>query len=283
MRNILFLASLAVASLASTAPAQHSLGSDPGATKTIVSFPSDGRILKGYLYVPAGEGPFPAMLWNHGSEAKPTDQPDLAEHYTRAGYVFFVPHRRGQGLSPGPYIMDQIFAWPDPDNEYEIGDIYVKLLEEQNDDVVAATKWLKKQPFVDRSRIFMSGVSFGGIQTLLAAEKGLGLKGAIPFAPAAMSWDLTALADRMVEATHNSKVPLFVIQARNDFSLHPCQVLGPIVVGQGGRSRSKIYPDFGAHDDHRSGHSRFAIRAGGIQIWGPDVDDFMRECLESKP
>ena len=252
-------------------------------TKSVVSFVSGPRVLQGYLYVPAGKGPFPAMLWNHGSEAKPTDQPDLADYYTRAGYVFFVPHRRGQGLSPGPYIMDQIYPlFTEPAAPYGQGLEVVRLLEEQNDDVVAALNWLKKQPFVDRSRLFMSGASFGGIQTLLAAEKGLGLRGAIPFAPGAMSWENAQLADRLIDATYRAKVPLFLIQASNDFGLGPSYVLTPIIAGRGGPNRAKLYPDFGAHDDHRSGHGRFAIRPGGIQIWGSDVARFMHDCLEAK-
>jgi dienelactone hydrolase len=254
---------------------------DQAVTKTIVSFVSGPRTLKGYLYRPPGKGPFPAIIWNHGSEPKPTDQPDLGAHYTSMGYVFFVPHRRGQGLSPGPYIRDQISAfWETSDDAHAAAANSVRLLEDQNADVVAALDWLKGQPFVDKSHIFMSGCSFGGIQTLLSAEKGLGLRGAIAFAPGAMSWDLTELADRLIEAAHNAKVPVFILQAGNDYSVQPCQVLGPIIGNHGGVSRAKIYPNFGDANDHRSGHMGFAIKADGIERWANDVAEFMRACLQ---
>src|SRR5271166_6362298 len=73
-----------------------------------VSFPSSGGTLYGFLYVPEGKGPFPAVLWNHGSEKRPGWQPELASFYNSHGFVFFLPHRRGQGRSPGPYILDEL-------------------------------------------------------------------------------------------------------------------------------------------------------------------------------
>ena len=81
------------------------------ANAKLVSFSSSGRTLYGFLYVPEGKGPFPAVLWNHGSERRPGWQPELASFYNSHGFVFFLPHRRGQGKSPGPYIMDEIRAF----------------------------------------------------------------------------------------------------------------------------------------------------------------------------
>src|ERR1700676_3322104 len=62
-----------------------------------VVFPIGGRELHGFLWKPEGTGPFPAIVWNHGSEKLPGSQPTLANFYTAHSYVFFVPHRRGQG------------------------------------------------------------------------------------------------------------------------------------------------------------------------------------------
>src|SRR5262245_53624914 len=59
----------------------------------LVSFPSRALTLKGFLYKPEGTGPFPAIIWNHGSEKLPGQQPDLARFYTSKGFVFFLPHR----------------------------------------------------------------------------------------------------------------------------------------------------------------------------------------------
>ncbi|MGC2003030.1 MAG: prolyl oligopeptidase family serine peptidase, partial [Candidatus Acidiferrales bacterium] len=164
-------------------------------------FPSDGRQLHGFLWKPAGAGagPFPAIVWNHGSEKLPGSQPTLAAFYTAHSYVFFVPHRRGQGRSPFPrdYIQDLVAQAPPGERARRM----VELQEAEVDDVIAALIYLKSQPFVDPSRIAISGCSYGGIQTLLSGERDLGVKALVPFAPGAMSWEQNVpLQDRLIRA-----------------------------------------------------------------------------------
>src|SRR5215470_10715266 len=208
----------------------------PPANAKLVSFSSSGGTLYGFLYVPEGKGPFPAVLWNHGSEKRPGWQPQLASFYNSHGFVFFLPHRRGQGKSPGPYIMDEIRG-------SGTSLAAVQAQEAANEDVVAAMNWLKKQPEVDTSRIVVSGCSFGGIQTLLTAEKGLGARAFIAFAPAAQSWGNGALDQMLEDAVQRAKAPVFILQAKNDYSIQPAEVLGKIAKAHGGQA--KIYPAFG--------------------------------------
>src|SRR5689334_11525885 len=80
----------------------------------LVSFSAGELTLKGFLWKPPGAGPFPAILWNHGSEKLPGSVDSVAPFFVTHGYVFFVPHRRGQGRSPGRYIMDQLNAAGSP-------------------------------------------------------------------------------------------------------------------------------------------------------------------------
>src|ERR1700693_1698986 len=47
-----------------------------------VVYPSSGQELHGFLWKPEGTGPFPAVLWNHGSEKFAGSQPNLAKFYT---------------------------------------------------------------------------------------------------------------------------------------------------------------------------------------------------------
>src|SRR6516162_7199592 len=58
-----------------------------------VTFPSGKLQLHGFLWKPAGKGPFSAVLWNHGSEKLPGWRPELGAFYTAHNYVFFIPHR----------------------------------------------------------------------------------------------------------------------------------------------------------------------------------------------
>jgi carboxymethylenebutenolidase len=261
-------------------PHEHDLTrqeTEPG-TPELVSFPSGDLILRGYLYKPQGAGPFPAIIWNHGSEKLPGQQPELARFYTKLGFVFFLPHRHGQGRSPGAYIQDLIEKYAASEKDRTLFQKYVvRLHEEYNLDVVAAVEWLKGQPFVDQQHMVMSGCSYGGIQTLLTAEKGLGLRAFAPFAPAAKSWGNTELRKRLLEAVLGAKAPLFLIQAQNDFSLGPSEVLGPMIKRKAPPNQARIYPPYGTTPEE--GHWDFATKEGGIDIWGPDVLAFFQAVI----
>jgi dipeptidyl aminopeptidase/acylaminoacyl peptidase len=62
-------------------------------------------------------------------------------------------------------------------------------LQAEVDDVIASLIYLKSLSFVDPARIAISGCSYGGIQTLLAGERELGIRASVLFAPGAMSWE----------------------------------------------------------------------------------------------
>src|SRR5215813_10317477 len=251
----------------------------PPGSQEEVSFPGDGDMLYGCIQKPPGNGPFPAVIYNHGSEQRPgrCSPPELARTYVEHGYLFFSFHRHGHGRSPGEYIGDAqkriARQFQDPASRQGR---FAALHDDYNRDVVAAVNWLMKRGDVDRTRVAMTGVSYGGIQTLLAAEKGLGIRAFVPFAPAAMSWANPALRQRLIRAARNARAPVFLAQAQNDFSLGPSEVLGPIVRAKGKPSEAKVYPAFGT--THEQGHGAFAVR-GGIPIWSGDVFAFLDKVM----
>jgi carboxymethylenebutenolidase len=243
-------------------------------TAELVHYPSGERKLPGYLYRPAGAGPFPTVMWNHGSEKDPRAQPELARFYTQHGFVFFAPIRHGHGNTDGPYIVDlqKEIAEKEPDQAIARRE-QVKLHDVYNADVVAALTWLKDQPFVDRDRIVVSGCSYGGIQTLITAEKGLDVKAFVSFAPGAMSFANVALRERMQEAVKNCQTPMLLLQAKNDYSTGPSELLSPILKAKGAPSHSTIYPAFGNNNQH--GHGAFACWSLGTEQWGAEVLAFL--------
>ena len=153
----------------------------------------------------------------------------------------------------------------------------VQAQQEANEDVVAALAWLKTQPEVDANRIVVSGCSFGGIQTLLTAEKGLGVRAFVAFAPAAQSWGNGALDQILEDAAKRAKAPVFILQAKNDYSTAPAEVLGKIAKAHGGNA--KIYPGFGKTS--QEGHWDFATSTAGIAIWEKDVLQFIEAAFRS--
>src|SRR5436190_21470274 len=83
----------------------------PALSKERVAFKSHGLTLTGFLFRPEGRGPFPAIVWNHGSEKNPGGGPQfdtVARIFVPRGYVVFAPIRRGHAMSDGSYITDQI-------------------------------------------------------------------------------------------------------------------------------------------------------------------------------
>ncbi len=231
--------------------------------QTEATFPNGNLQLNGFIWKPDGAGPFPALLWNHGSEKLPGWLPGLGPAFVRQGYVFFVPHRRGQGRSPGPYIQDQLQqARPD-----ERSRLLVQLHELQLTDQLAALAYLKGQPFVDAGRLAVAGCSYGGIQTVLAAEGGHGYRAAVDFAGASQSWQGSPdLQARMLRAVRGAAIPVFFIQAENDYDLTPSRALAAEMQRAGKPHQVKFYPPFGS--GRQDGHD-FCVK--GVEVWGPDV------------
>src|SRR5262252_3502673 len=161
-------------------------GGDGQAQPAQVTFPSGTLTLGGFLWKPAGAGPFPTVVYNHGSEQLPGSKPAIGQFFANRGYVLFVPHRRGQGLSQGagPWIQDVIAAAPSSQQDQ----VRVDQLLLQVDDVAAAVAYMKLQSFVDTAKMSVVGCSYGGIETVFTAERSLGLKSAVDFAGAAQTW-----------------------------------------------------------------------------------------------
>ena len=143
-------------------------------------------------------------------------------------------------------------------------DCVIQLHELYNKDVVAAVDWLKAQAFVDKQKIVMSGVSFGGIQTLLTAESDLGIRAFVAFAPAAMSWkSFPDLRARLLRAEEKAQRPIFLIQAEGDYNTGPYEMLGTYLLKKGGMNKAKLYARFGS--TNQEAHRAFCDKNRGRQ------------------
>jgi predicted GH43/DUF377 family glycosyl hydrolase/dienelactone hydrolase len=242
----------------------------------VVTFPSHEITLHGVLYKPAGPGPFPAVVYNHGSapgmlskQAFDALGPVFAKH----GWVFFGPYRRGQGLSAsaGKYIGDEIAAATKGGGVASGAATMVRLLETDHlNDQLAALAWLRTQNFVKPDRIAVAGNSFGGIEVVLGAEHG-SYCAAIDSAGGAQSWaEAPELQSLMTRSVRNSRAPIFFFQAENDYDLSPSRVLSSAMKDAGKEFEIKIYPPFGesVQDGHTFGYF-------GGSVWANDVFRFL--------
>lgn len=249
-----------------------------GTEKREISFASGELTLRGVVYVPKGSGPFPAILWNHGSWGDPMVAFDnLGPFFTERGWLFFGPFRRGQGLSSsaGPYIGDELDrAGKSGGKKAEAAKAVSLLTGGHLDDQLAAYAWLEQQPYVAAGRIAVGGNSFGGIEAVLGAER-VAYCAAIDAAGAAQSWAHSPeLREVMIRSARASRAPMFLLQAENDFDLSPTRTLATEMQRAGKSVEAKIYPPFG--EEQMWGHNFTWL---GGRVWGPDGMAFLeRHC-----
>jgi carboxymethylenebutenolidase len=251
-----------------------------GVQPEIVRFDAS-KVLGGELFKPAGPGPFRALLYNHGSAPGMLNSEAgraIGPLFARAGWVFFMPYRRGQGLSSeaGPYILDEVAAARRRGGEHEASVELTRLLATDHlQDQLQALGWLRSQPYVRADRIALAGNSFGGIEAILGAAQAP-VCAAVAASAASESWSRSPeLQQLMLEAAGRSTAPLFLFQAANDFALAPNKALLRIRKQAGKLVEHKLYPAFGASAS--DGHS-FAFRGAGT--WFPDVLRFLEQNCE---
>src|SRR5437016_5104524 len=76
-------------------------------------FYKSGRLqIQAYLYKPARGGPFPLIIYNHGSrdgqERVEQPVPFIGRVLPAAGYAVLVPERRGYGKSDGEIFRQEV-------------------------------------------------------------------------------------------------------------------------------------------------------------------------------
>jgi len=251
--------------------------------KTQVSFRSGSLTLAGYAYHPPGNGPFPTVIWNHGSEKNPGGGPQfdsVAAVFVPAGFAVFAPVRRGHGGSEGGYIVDTLNAARAKGDGSERA-MLVRLHETQQlDDQLAGVAFAKTLPFVDARRLVVAGCSFGGIQTLLAAERArsVGFRAGFSISPAAQTWNVTPeLQERLKRAARTIDIPVLLIMPPRDASLEPARVLGAEASRAGKRQfRTKVYP--ATMPDSQQVHCFGGAK--GFHNWATDAVELFRSAVK---
>ena len=149
----------------------------------------------------------------------------------------------------------------------------VEQLELQSDDVLAAIAWIRAQPYADPAQISVAGCSFGGIETVLAAERAPDLHAAVDFAGASATWSRwPALRDRLRRSVNNAHAPIFFVQAANDYNTTPSRELAAEMDRAHLPHAVRIFPPHGKTP--AAGHAHFCIK--GMGEWGEEVLAFLR-------
>jgi len=242
-------------------------------------YTSGGQRIEGYFYKPAGDGPFPLVIYNHGSRVG-RERTELPMQFiggllTKAGYAVVVPERRGYGKSDGPTFSDDI--------GFDRGPRFIARLEAESDDVLAALEYAKTQFPVDAKHVAIMGWSFGGIVTTLAAGRSSAFVADINQAPGALNWDkVPALRQKLIAAAGKTRIPVLCMAAENDATTENAKQICAAVKAHGGTADVIIYPPFTPKTppggDIAPGHMIFSGQ--GVDLWSQDVLAFLAKYLK---
>lgn len=250
----------------------------PAVAQERVEVPNGDLRLKGILYRPEGRGPFPAVLFNHGSG--PSQGPHearaaaLGPVFARHGYAFLYLCRRGVGLSvgQGENAFDAIQRAAAERGADGRNATQLELLQSAElDDANAGLAYLRARPDVDGGRLAVVGHSFGGATALLQGERDGALRAVVTFGAAAFSWPRSPpLAKRLLAAVSAASAPIFFIHAANDYSLAPAKAMAARRRELRMPHELQIFPAVGrtAEEGHDFVYS-------SVAVWEADVFRFL--------
>jgi dienelactone hydrolase len=142
----------------------------------------------GHLYKPAGDGPFPLVIFSHGRAPYAVDRakfatpvlPGHANVWLRKGAAVLAPIRPGYGESGG-YDRESTGArWSE--GRCTASPDFTGSANQAREAIEATYRWAQEQPWVRRDRILLVGESVGGLATVATGALNLpGVVGMVNF------------------------------------------------------------------------------------------------------
>jgi len=149
-----------------------------------------GTTMVTQIFRPAGEGPFPVLVFSHGRAGSDAERRALvnpvlhghARYWMRRGYAVVAPIRPGYGATGGPdreYSGARYDAWGQCTSRPEPR----RTAEPAAAAIASTVEWVRQQAWARSDRILLSGQSVGGLATIAACAASLpGVIGCINFA-----------------------------------------------------------------------------------------------------
>lgn len=271
-----FIACVAICSplLAGTAALAQTEAKQPSYE---TAFYQSGKLkIEAYVFKPEGAGPFPVVIYNHGSRAghDREERPFayVGEMLARGGYVVVVPERRGYGKSDGPTFDEAVGE--------DRGQRFVARVQEETDDMLAAVQFVKALPYADANRMGVMGWSFGGIISVFAASRSSAFRVVVDQAGAALTWDHSpAMQAGMKEAAGKIRIPLLGMVAKNDRTTESVKAVVHETEAHGATAKLIVYPPFNPHDAAGVAPGHLIFGREGWQVWEEDVKQFLGKYL----
>ncbi|TWI67670.1 dienelactone hydrolase [Pseudoduganella lurida] len=270
------ITAIALASAALLAPSARAqlLPLDARLNEQVIMVPAGPRMnvsLETTLYKPAGPGPFPLLIINHGkSPGSPRAQQRdrfvyMATQFVRRGYAVMVPMRTGFAHSGGTYAD---FGCNMKANGYQ-----------QAGDIADVVTYARDLPYIDADHIVIAGQSYGGLASIALSTQDLpGVRGIMNFAGGlkvhgnACDWQ-GSLVSAFAEFGRKNRVETLWMYGANDSYFGPALVnrMYDAFSANGGKVQLVSYGPF-KHDAHTMLGSR-----DGQSVWLPEVERFLRQ------
>jgi dienelactone hydrolase len=241
-------------------------------------FSSQPIKLEATLYKPAGSGPFPVVIFNHGSTGpgaipvSSTENPrGYATYLLKKGIALIIPMRRGRGKSEGAYNE------PYDCSQYQ----QERGIQYAIESLDAVYDYLRRQEWANTHQIILSGTSRGGILSVVyAAERPGTAIGVINFVGGWMTDRCMGDVNELffAEAGRKCRTPSLFLYAAND-SFYSASSINRYQMAfrkGGGEMEYKLYTlPVGSN-----GHGLFY---NSHKDWAPDVDRFLERLGVWKP
>ncbi|HUL75428.1 MAG TPA: alpha/beta fold hydrolase [Vicinamibacterales bacterium] len=242
------------------------------------TFYESGKLrIEAYVYRPSGPGPFPVVIYSHGSrkgqEREERPMAFVGAMLAAQGYLVVVPERRGYGKSDGQTFSGEVGT--------DLGGRMMARFEEEADDVVAAIQYARTIDGADPGRLALIGYSQGGIVSIRVAGRAPEVRALVDQAGGSLTWPRSPeLRRRLSEWARALRMPTVCMDAENDATTEAVKTVCDTARAAGAPAEIKIYPAFAPTtnpDNIAPGHLIFSPQ--GVALWREDVLAFLRAHL----
>lgn len=244
-------------------------------------FVADGEPveLEVVLLKPEGAGPFPTVVFNHGSTGNGSNpalftvtwsSATLGQYFVARGWMIAFPQRRGRGKSGGLY--DEGFN-PERTAYSCAAELSLPGAERALDDLDAAVDWLRQRSDVDPARLVAGGTSRGGVLALAhAARRPDVYLGALNFVGGWLGegcGDYLEVNRTLFEAGARFPLASAWLYAENDsfYSLRHSRANHAAFIAAGGQGALLVYRRAAGQNGH--------FLVNDPPLWGADVDAYL--------
>ena len=284
VRAIVVIAALALGAEAAAMDITASRAQD-GCIIERVTYRHDGYLLVGWVMRPEGEGPWPTVVWNHGSRVDAhgndgSDRPTLSldarclPDVASGHRAYFWPEGRGYGGSEGPKLRDTFALYR---QNRELGyQATARYLQGRAADTNAGVEALIARGIARRDALAVIGASHGGVVSLFAGATAGDLYRAVVIQATGLCYyNAECGADVLDDAAAKIGVPFLVQHAAND-SLCPPEVSRRLAAKARARNADVRHVEYPGNLD-QEGHAYFGPR--NFSVWGRDVYDALARAF----